>query len=72
MGVKNYRFSLSWSRLLPNGTSKGGLNKKGIEHYNKWIDMLLANDITPFVTLWLGDQVVTDFGIKSEYLMILN
>ena len=77
MGVKNYRFSLSWARILPNGTSKGGLNKEGIEHYNKWIDMLLANGITPFVTLyhwdlpqalqdnyqgWLGDQVVTDFG----------
>ena len=77
MGVKNYRFSLSWSRILPNGTSKGGLNKEGIEHYNKWIDMLVTNGITPFVTLyhwdlpqilqdnyqgWLGDQVVTDFG----------
>ncbi len=73
MGVKAYRFSLSWPRIMPNGT--GEVNMKGIEFYNNIIDELIKNDITPFITLfhwdlpfelhkkggWLNDECVDWF-----------
>jgi beta-glucosidase len=48
-GVKSYRFSLSWSRIIPLGGRNDPVNPKGIEFYNKFIDALLENGITPFV-----------------------
>ena len=36
LNIRHFRFSLSWSRLLPNGT--GNINEKGIEFYNRIID----------------------------------
>ena len=39
---------------MPEGTRDKGINQAGVDHYNKWIDMLVANNITPFVTLYLG------------------
>ncbi|KAM5581944.1 hypothetical protein ABKV19_010924 [Rosa sericea] len=55
MGVDTYRFSMSWSRLLPEGTIDGGINQEGIDFYNNFIDELIANGITPFVTLFHFD-----------------
>ncbi|KAL0489628.1 beta-glucosidase [Acrasis kona] len=54
MGLKYYRMSISWSRLLPDGTIDN-INQQGIDHYNKEIDILLKNGITPFVTLYHWD-----------------
>ena len=57
-GVKNYRFSLSWSRIIPNGTLTGSrpeINQSGVDHYNKWINLLVDNNITPYVTLYHWD-----------------
>lgn len=53
MGLKNYRLSLSWSRIIPEGT--GDINPKGIQFYSDLIDELLANGIEPLVTLFHWD-----------------
>ena len=53
IGLKAYRFSLNWSRILPDGTGK--VNPKGIEFYNNIIDELLKNGIEPFITLYHWD-----------------
>lgn len=47
-GVKSYRFSISWSRIIPLGGRDDPVNPKGIEYYSKFIDLLLENGITPF------------------------
>lgn len=57
LGVKGYRFSIAWSRVLPQG--KGAVNEAGITFYNKLIDGLLAKGITPFITLYHWDLPLT-------------
>ncbi|HEU5458709.1 MAG TPA: GH1 family beta-glucosidase [Terracidiphilus sp.] len=53
LGVGGYRFSISWSRVFPSG--KAPLNPKGIDYYDRVVDELLANGITPYVTLFHWD-----------------
>ena len=62
LGGNAYRFSLSWSRILPNGTGK--INEKGTDFYNRLIDGLLERNITPFMTLYHWDlpQVLQNRG----------
>ena len=54
MGFKSYRFSISWSRLLPEGT--GRVNQEGVEFYNQLIDECLKYDIQPIVTMFHFDM----------------
>ena len=57
MGLKHYRFSVSWPRLVPlgNASAAGSVNLKAVAFYNRLIDGLLAADITPVVTLYHWD-----------------
>lgn len=53
LNIKNFRFSISWSRILPDGTGK--VNQQGIEFYNNVIDFCLECKIKPWVTLYHWD-----------------
>ncbi|KAK8522851.1 hypothetical protein V6N12_056545 [Hibiscus sabdariffa] len=79
MGMDAYRFSIAWSRIFPNGS--GAINQAGVDHYNNFINALLAAGIEPVVTLyhwdlpqaledkyngWLDRQIIEDFAIYAE------
>ncbi|OJE43588.1 6-phospho-beta-glucosidase [Bacillus proteolyticus] len=53
LGLNVYRFSIAWTRILPNGT--GEVNEKGITFYSNLIDELLKHDIVPLVTMYHFD-----------------
>ncbi|KAL0330494.1 UNVERIFIED_CONTAM: Raucaffricine-O-beta-D-glucosidase [Sesamum radiatum] len=55
MGLDAYRFSISWSRILPRGRVSEGVNQKGIDYYNDLINTVIANDMKPFVTVFHFD-----------------
>ncbi|XP_059645352.1 beta-glucosidase 13-like isoform X2 [Cornus florida] len=69
MGVDTYRFSISWSRILPDGTVSGGINHEGIDFYNNFIHELIRNGITPFVTLFHFDLPT---ALQNKYKGFLN
>lgn len=52
-GLKAYRFSIAWTRILPQG--RGEVNQAGIQFYSDLIDELLAHDIEPVVTIYHWD-----------------
>lgn len=62
LGVDSYRFSVAWPRIQPDG--RGGPNKVGIDFYNRLVDALLAEGITPVITLYHWDlpQALEDSG----------
>lgn len=62
MGFKEFRFSLSWSRILPEGT--GRINDAGVSFYNRVIDTCLSLGLEPWITLYHWDlpQALEDRG----------
>lgn len=54
LGLKSYRFSISWARIFPNGNDRIP-NKLGVDFYDKIINLLLDNNIEPIVTLYHFD-----------------
>ena len=53
LGIPNYRFSISWPRVLPQGT--GAINEAGLAYYDRVVDGCLARGITPWITLYHWD-----------------
>ncbi|KAK4487740.1 hypothetical protein RD792_005598 [Penstemon davidsonii] len=81
IGLEAYRFSISWPRILPGGRINAGINSEGIKFYSDLIDLLLAQGIEPYVTLFhwdlplaleleyggfLSDKIVKDFTEFAE------
>ncbi|CAK9322251.1 unnamed protein product [Citrullus colocynthis] len=79
VGLDAYRFSISWSRLIPNG--RGAINPKGLEYYNNLINELISHGIQPHVTLhnfdlpqaledeyggWVSPKIIEDFKAYAE------
>ncbi|CAN1804968.1 Beta-glucosidase 24, partial [Linum perenne] len=76
LGMNAYRFSVSWSRVLPNSFSDRKVNEKGIKYYNNVINEAISQGLTPFLTLFhldlpqalqdeyggfLSNRIVNDF-----------
>ena len=69
LGYPNYRFSLAWPRIIPEGKSGasgagGGVNEKGLDFYSRLVDTLLEHSITPYATFFHWDlpQALQDAG----------
>ncbi|MCH6255090.1 GH1 family beta-glucosidase [Puniceicoccaceae bacterium K14] len=62
LGIKHYRFSIAWPRILPVGT--GEVNTKGVDFYNRLIDSMLDHGIQPWATMFHWDlpQPLEDAG----------
>jgi beta-glucosidase len=75
LGIKHYRFSIAWPRIIPEG--RGKVNEKGVDYYKRLTDALLKNGITPHATLyhwdlpqalqdkykgWQSREIANDFG----------
>ncbi|MEU3457721.1 GH1 family beta-glucosidase [Micromonospora sp. NPDC006766] len=62
LGLKSYRFSVSWPRVQPGGA--GAANAEGLDFYRRLVDELLAHDIEPWLTLYHWDlpQPLEDTG----------
>jgi beta-glucosidase len=62
LGVKHYRLSLAWPRIIPDGD--GAINQRGVDFYRTLFDAMAENGITPWVTLFHWDlpQALEDRG----------
>ncbi len=62
LGIITYRFSISWSRIIPDGD--GEINREGLDYYHRFVDKLLEAGIEPFCTLYHWDlpQALQDVG----------
>ncbi|RGS33614.1 MULTISPECIES: GH1 family beta-glucosidase [Clostridia] len=69
LGIQAYRFSISWSRIFPDGIVKDSdgnirYNKAGLDFYDKIVNFCLENNIKPFITIYHWDlpQALEDKG----------
>ncbi len=61
LGVRHYRFGIGWTRIFPDGRTR---NEQGFAYYDRVVDLLLQNGITPWITLfhWDTPQALEDAG----------
>ena len=67
LGAKVFRYSIAWTRIIPK--KDGKVNQKGIDYYNRVIDEMIKNGITPFMDLFHSDLplwVVEEGGIIDD------
>ncbi|KAL0558760.1 hypothetical protein IC582_003342 [Cucumis melo] len=69
IGFDAFRFSISWSRVLPTGKLCGGVNQEGIDYYNRLINDLISKGIEPYVTIFHWD---VPQALEDEYLGFLS
>ncbi|CAM8934852.1 unnamed protein product [Rhodiola kirilowii] len=69
IGLDTFRFSISWSRVLPRGKISKGVNPIGVKFYNDLINELLSKGIKPFVTLFHWD---VPQALEDEYGGLLS
>ena len=82
-GANAYRFSIAWPRIVPRGGRNSPVNREGIAYYNRLINEVIKQGMTPFVTIyhwdvpqaledkygsWLSETIVDDF---EHYARIL-
>ena len=65
MGLKAYRFSIAWTRIIPDGD--GEVNTAGIAFYNDLIDELISNRIVPIVTMYHFDLPLKSSAASDVY-----
>ncbi|KAG4985749.1 hypothetical protein JHK86_033440 [Glycine max] len=74
MNLDAYRFSISWSRVLPKGKLSAGVNHEGVNYYNNLINELMANGLQPYVSLfhWDVPQALEDEygGFLSPHIVV--
>ncbi|XP_010558346.1 PREDICTED: beta-glucosidase 23-like [Tarenaya hassleriana] len=83
LNTNSFRLSIAWPRIFPHGRKEKGVNKIGVKFYHDLIDELLANDITPLVTVFhwdipqdiedeyggfLSERIVKDFTEYADFL----
>ena len=69
LGINTYRFSLSWSRIIPE---RNKINQKGIDYYNSLINELIQNNIEPMITIYHWDMPMWVYklgGWESEEII---
>jgi len=78
LGLRAYRFSVAWSRIVPEGT--GRVETRGLDHYERFVDALLERGVVPVLTLnhwdmpqalmadggWVSRRSVAAFGELTE------
>ncbi|KAG2629178.1 hypothetical protein PVAP13_3KG409700 [Panicum virgatum] len=69
IGMDAYRFSISWTRILPYGSLSGGVNREGVNYYNNLINELLSKGLQPFVTIFHWDSPQS---LEDKYKGFLN
>ncbi|KAK6139733.1 hypothetical protein DH2020_026526 [Rehmannia glutinosa] len=69
LGLDTYRFSISWSRILPCGRLGGGINREGVKFYNDLIDLLLAAGM---ILLSMQMYASFEFGDRVKHWITIN
>ncbi|MBP6786384.1 MAG: beta-glucosidase [Candidatus Promineofilum sp.] len=65
LGLDAYRFSIAWSRVMPDG--RGRVNNKGLDYYDRLVDELLAQGLLPFPTLFHWDMPQALQDVKGGF-----